>query len=85
MAKMSRYVKDLTGKRFGRLAVVSYLRTSKNNNSLWLCKCKCGNKKENCVPCCLICNRAKSNMNLEDFLEWVDRIAAYNASRKETQ
>ena len=29
---------------------------------------------DNCVSCCKICNRAKSNMKLEDFYEWVRRV-----------
>jgi len=29
---------------------------------------------ENCLPCCKICNRAKSNMKYEDFLNWLMRI-----------
>ena len=30
--------------------------------------------KENSVPCCKICNYAKSNMNLLEFHEWAVRI-----------
>lgn len=28
----------------------------------------------NCVPCCTICNRAKSTHKIEDFIEWVKRV-----------
>ena len=33
-------VKDLTGQRFGRWIVIEY-----KGNSLWLCRCDCGNEK----------------------------------------
>lgn len=29
---------------------------------------------ENCVPCCKICNRAKSDMGKDDFYSWVRRV-----------
>lgn len=29
---------------------------------------------ENCVPCCQVCNRAKSDMTLDEFKAWVARI-----------
>jgi hypothetical protein len=28
----------------------------------------------NCVPCCKICNRAKSNLSFEDFMQWIRAI-----------
>jgi len=37
-------VKDVSGKRFGRLVVLSYAG-SKNRESLWLCRCDCGKEK----------------------------------------
>ena len=36
-------VKDITGQRFGKLTVIKYIGKDKNNTSLWLCKCDCGN------------------------------------------
>lgn len=36
---------DLTGQRFGRLTVIKRIGT-KYHQSLWLCKCDCGNTKE---------------------------------------
>jgi hypothetical protein len=41
---MKRYI-DLTGKRFGRLVVLSFEGSNSAHMSLWLCKCDCGNKK----------------------------------------
>ena len=38
-------IKDLTGKRFGRLTVVSFAGRNKYNRSLWNCLCDCGNQK----------------------------------------
>ncbi len=31
----------------------------------------------NCNPCCTTCNRAKSDMPLPDFLDWMARIARF--------
>lgn len=31
----------------------------------------------NCVPCCEICNRAKSDMSFDDFEKWLQRICVY--------
>lgn len=35
---------DLTGKKFGRLTVVSRAENSKSGKSRWLCVCECGNE-----------------------------------------
>lgn len=29
---------------------------------------------DNCLPCCVICNRAKNNMSFEDFGKYISRI-----------
>ena len=34
---------DLTGKRFGRLLVMSYTESDTGGNSIWRCQCDCGN------------------------------------------
>ena len=31
---------------------------------------------DNIVPCCSICNRAKNNLTLKDFKDWVKRLIA---------
>lgn len=41
----SGYVKDLTGKVFGRLTVVRFLGISRNGKSQWVCRCECGKEK----------------------------------------
>lgn len=41
---MSRKLKDLTNKRFGRLHVVKRAENDKHKNTQWLCKCDCGNE-----------------------------------------
>ena len=35
---------DLTGQRFGRLTAVERVGTTKSRQSLWECKCDCGNE-----------------------------------------
>lgn len=34
---------DLTGQRFGRLTVIERKENDKNDNTMWLCRCDCGN------------------------------------------
>ncbi len=36
-----------------------------------------GYTKENCVPCCAICNNSKSTLSLKDWLEWIERISTF--------
>lgn len=36
-------VKDLTGRKFGRLTALSYHKGSRQKKAKWLCKCICGN------------------------------------------
>lgn len=31
---------------------------------------------DNVVPCCSICNNAKSNLSLESFIDWIKRLRA---------
>lgn len=33
-----------------------------------------GYDEKNCVSCCIICNRAKSTLLLEDFKDWINRL-----------
>lgn len=33
-----------------------------------------GYNEDNCVPCCKICNRAKSDTPLPEFLDWIKRV-----------
>ncbi len=37
-----------------------------------------GHTIDNVVPCCKYCNFAKSNLNLEEFQDWIKRIKEYN-------
>lgn len=32
---------------------------------------------ENCVPCCVNCNRAKREQPVSDFLSWLDQVASF--------
>ena len=36
---------DIIGQEYGRLTVIEYSGKDKNKNSLWVCKCDCGNEK----------------------------------------
>lgn len=36
-----------------------------------------GYVEQNCVPCCIICNRAKNSMPYCDFIEWLHDVATY--------
>ena len=36
-----------------------------------------GYYKDNCVSCCRICNRAKSDMSLDEFIDWIRKITKY--------
>lgn len=38
-------LKDLRGKKFGRLTVLNEKPIRKNNQTLWKCKCECGKEK----------------------------------------
>lgn len=33
---------------------------------------------ENCAPCCKRCNRAKDTMGVDEFLDWIHRVANNN-------
>lgn len=40
-----------------------------------------GYEKDNCVPCCSMCNMAKSNHSKEDFLNWIKRVYEYTYNK----
>lgn len=44
---------------------------------------KVGYVLSNCVPCCKRCNIAKSDMSIEEFLEWVDKVAERTSTIRE--
>jgi hypothetical protein len=69
---------DLTGKKFGRLVVLGlagevnyqlYNGIDRIDNAR-------GYERDNIVPCCKFCNRAKSAMPQKEFIDLVRRIAA---------
>ncbi len=33
-----------------------------------------GYSKENSLPCCFVCNRAKGNMSYKNFILWIKAI-----------
>lgn len=38
--------------------------------------------KENCVPCCEFCNKAKLNHSLEEFNNWIERIINFRKEKE---
>jgi len=39
-------IKDISGQKFGRLTAIEKIRTTDHYQSIWLCKCECGNETE---------------------------------------
>jgi hypothetical protein len=37
---------------------------------------------ENVVPCCKVCNRAKRDLPLKDFIEWIQRIIKFQTENR---
>ena len=37
----------------------------------------------NCVPCCIICNRAKNSMPFIQFMEWIHQMVRYRLNQEE--
>lgn len=42
-----------------------------------------GYEEDNCVPCCVVCNRAKNSMPYEDFIEYISSLVNYQNSMGE--
>lgn len=58
--------KNITKTRGSRSSYI-YSGIDRVDNSL-------GYLKDNCVPCCKTCNIAKSNLTMEEFKQWVNRL-----------
>jgi hypothetical protein len=43
--ELSSRITDLSGKKFGRLTVLSHAGQNSRRNSTWLCECECGERK----------------------------------------
>ena len=41
--------------------------------------------KENCVPCCFDCNKLKSNRDLNEFKEKIEKVYKHLQKQKESQ
>lgn len=52
--------KNLKGERFGRLIAIDYVGKNKSKNSMWVCKCDCGNITKPIINSSLIKGRTKS-------------------------
>lgn len=57
----------LSPKHGGRLGAFTY-------NGIDRLDSKLGYTLDNCVPCCVICNRAKLDHSVSDFYAWVNRV-----------
>ncbi len=44
-------------------------------NGLDRLDCSLGHTLDNCVPCCIICNRGKSNQSYQQAIEWMRNLA----------
>lgn len=44
-----------------------------------------GYTKDNCVPCCTYCNRAKSDMSFKDFKDHIERLSAWLLQKPKNQ
>ena len=42
-----------------------------------------GYTEDNCVPACIICNRAKREMPYDEFIEWINRLVWFRNGTKE--
>lgn len=42
-----------------------------------------GYTEENCVPSCIVCNRAKREMPYDEFIEWINRLVAFRNGTEE--
>lgn len=66
---------DLTGQKFDRLKVISYVGTNNRREALWKCECKCGNVKiilgsslrNGKTKSCGCLNSEKSRKKLHDY------------------
>ena len=44
-----------------------------------------GYTEDNCVPACIICNRAKREMPYDDFIEWINRLVEFRNGTEEKE
>lgn len=74
MSDRIKVTKDLTGQKFGRLTVIKFLY-KENKNTIWECKCSCGNECEKTSsylksitnPMCPVCSKKESSERLREF------------------
>ncbi len=41
-----------------------------------------GYTKENCVSCCIICNKAKGDISQDEWLSYLDRLSVYHVTMR---
>jgi len=42
-----------------------------------------GNVQENCVPCCVVCNRGKNSMGHDEWVEYLDTLIEFRTRRED--
>jgi hypothetical protein len=82
-------IKDITGKRFGKLTVLEYTDERIGGSVAWLCKCDCGNIKkikasslkyiESCG--CVRKRKAKKRFQTHGHTNGLEKTAIYNTWR----
>lgn len=68
-------VEPLQGEWYRGNGVYIYNGIDRKDNSL-------GYVAGNCLPCCGTCNQAKSSMNYDQFISWIDRVHRRVAGRQ---
>ena len=43
-----------------------------------------GYEEDNCVPCCVVCNRAKNSMSFDEFMDYIQALVGHQNSIGET-
>jgi len=69
--------KNEIGNKFGKLLVINKCKNTDNwvvCNSLDRIDNSVGYTKENSKPCCFMCNRIKSDFNLDELIEKIEKI-----------
>jgi hypothetical protein len=64
-------IAKFAGQENRRDRILSYNGVDRIDNSI-------GYISDNCVTCCSICNSAKSDLTLEEFKSWIQRLVSHN-------
>lgn len=79
---------DLTGRKFGRLTVISRAENDKHNKARWICQCDCGStkdigswelRKEHSKSCGCLRKEATTSRNKKSPYFWIYTMALQHA------